>query len=455
MKPKRTTSRHRLENMIQTLRSEIEIGTYPKGSFLPSELELYQQFGLSKNTVRKGLEVLVDEGLIEKIPRIGAQVLGKRRKSGAVTLRFGYYPSLVDETNLLQLVEQFNALHDDIHVQSIPVAWPRKQGMLEQYLKDDIFDVLTVNLYNYEFMRDDDGTSKLLEPFERLEDAYEFLNEPFSSGKKQYVLPFVFTPVILCYNKDHFREMNVPEPHSGWTWDDLCKAGSRLSQDKDRVGFHFHLMSENRWPIFLLQNDVHLQRDDQGQLQLEDDNMKQAIKSCMSIVNDQFPSYLSQSDSDAMNLFVNGKVSIIMATYSYLNKLKSVNFEYDIAPLPQLKQSRTMLVVIGLAMSKRSGEKPAARKFMDFLLSYESQLYIRRHTLSLPSHKRAAEWTGEEIVQRPHRFHMYREIVHTFRLYSDLGMSANELNALGSELRYYWSKLEELDTVLQRFKQSL
>ncbi|MHA6481224.1 ABC transporter substrate-binding protein [Paenibacillus sp. strain BS8-2] len=455
MKQKRTTSRSRLEELIQTLRSQIQIGKFPKGSFLPSELELCDQYSLSKNTVRKGLEVLVEEGLIEKIPRIGAQVLEKRQKSDAVTLRFGYYPSLIDETDILKLVEQFNALHDDIHVLPIPVALPRQHDRMDQYLMEDVFDVLTVNLYNYEFMKDDDGSSKLLEPFEHFDEAYEFLNEPFSVGKKQYVLPFVFTPVILCYNKDHFRESNLPEPHSGWSWEELCEAGSVLSRGKERVGFHFYLMSENRWPIFLLQNDVRFQRNAEGYYTLNAEPLKSAIEACMSVVTDQFPSYLSQSDSDAMSLFINEKTSIIMGTYSYLNKLKNVGFEYDIAPLPHLAQSRTMLVIIGLAISKRSNEKPAAKKLIDFLLSYETQLYIRQNTLSLPSLKRAAEWTGEEIVKRPHRFHMYREIVHTFRLYSDLGLTANELNDLGSELRYYWSKLEPLESVLERLERTL
>jgi multiple sugar transport system substrate-binding protein len=68
--------------------------------------------------------------------------------------------------------------------------------------------------------------------------------------------------------------------------------------------------------------------------------------------------------------------------------------------------------------------------------------------------KRAAEWTGEEEVQRrPYRFHMYREIIHTFRTYADLNLSVQDMMAMRNELRYYWSKLESLDTVLERLDQ--
>ncbi|MBO9607574.1 MAG: extracellular solute-binding protein [Paenibacillaceae bacterium] len=451
MKPKRTTSRNRLEEMIRTLRGDIAAGRYAEGDFLPSELELCERHSLSKNTVRKGLDVLVQEGSIEKVPRIGAKVVGSRQTlpRSAVTLRFGYYTSLVQETDILRLVDRFNETHDEIRVQPIPVSFPRSEQLVEQYLREDIFDVLTVNLYDYEFMKG------LLEPFEPFEEAYDFLNEPFIAGDKQHVLPFVFTPVILCYNKDHFRERNVPEPHSGWTWDDLCEAGRKLAAGKERLGFYFHLMSENRWPIFLLQNDVRFERNADGKLELNDLKMKSAAEACMRIAGDQFPSYLSQNDSDAMSLFLNQKTSIVMATYSFLNALRAAEFEYDLAPLPHLEHSRTMLVIIGLAVNKRSGQKAAAKTFVDFLMSYDTQLYVRQQTLSLPGVKRAAEWTGPEAVKRPYRFHMYREIAHTFRRYSDLRLTANELRALGDELRYYWSQLESLDSILERIERKL
>ncbi|MNI64596.1 hypothetical protein D3C73_1200530 [compost metagenome] len=50
---------------------------------------------------------------------------------------------------------------------------------------------------------------------------------------------------------------------------------------------------------------------------------------------------------------------------------------------------------------------------------------------------------------------MYREIVQTFRLYSDLQLSENELTEMGKELRFYWSKLEQLESVLEQLEQKL
>ncbi|MGG1554920.1 extracellular solute-binding protein [Paenibacillus ferrarius] len=454
MKPKRATSRSRLEDMVATLRQDILNGVRAEGEFLPSELELGDLYTLSKNTVRKGLEVLVNEGFIEKVPRIGARIIRKTEKQGEI-IRFGYYPSLHQETELLELVNQFNTMQNDIIVEPYPVDFPRERDAVETYLQEGLFDVITVNLYNYALMRSETSEKSLLEPFEPAKDIYPFLNAHFMENGQQYVLPFVFTPVMLCYNREHFRELQLMEPDSSWTWEDLSRAATQLAKGNERLGFLFHMLSENRWPIFLIQNGVKFERDEDGKINLHDVKIAQAFELIRKLAQEHFPYISTENDSDALSLFLNQRASMIMASYSNLNELKKADFAYDIAPLPHLHDSRTMLVVIGLAINKASARKPAAKTFVDFLLSYETQLHIRRHTLNLPGLQRAAEWMGEELHYRPYRYHMYREIVHTFRTYKDLNVSPNELRTIRQELLYYVSHLDTLEAVLTRLEEKL
>jgi Transcriptional regulators len=58
------------------LRERIADGTYPAGSALPSEAELCAEFGVARNTARRGLALLEDEGLILTIPSKGRVVFG-------------------------------------------------------------------------------------------------------------------------------------------------------------------------------------------------------------------------------------------------------------------------------------------------------------------------------------------------------------------------------------------
>lgn len=53
----------------------IQEGTYPPGSRLPSEKELTEQYGVSRITSKKALEMLADQNLITRMPGKGSYVL--------------------------------------------------------------------------------------------------------------------------------------------------------------------------------------------------------------------------------------------------------------------------------------------------------------------------------------------------------------------------------------------
>ncbi|MDR1128551.1 MAG: GntR family transcriptional regulator [Treponema sp.] len=55
--------------------SEMAEGLYPVNGKLPSEKALCLRFDVERNTVRKALQILVDEGRIVRVPGIGSQVL--------------------------------------------------------------------------------------------------------------------------------------------------------------------------------------------------------------------------------------------------------------------------------------------------------------------------------------------------------------------------------------------
>lgn len=63
------------------LLAEIKSGVYDKTAMLPSEKELCSRFCVERNTVRKALKILVDEGLILKKPGYGT-VLADANKAG-------------------------------------------------------------------------------------------------------------------------------------------------------------------------------------------------------------------------------------------------------------------------------------------------------------------------------------------------------------------------------------
>ncbi|MGO4271575.1 extracellular solute-binding protein, partial [Paenibacillus sp. TAF58] len=228
-KPKRSTFRTRLEEMVTTLRSDIATGKLQPGDFLPSELTLAEQFQLSKNSVRKGLEQLLDQEMIEKAPRIGTRVVGTGRNE-KLTLKFGYYPTLTLEANLLEVVEKFQQQHPHIVVQMIPLSQSYFTQNAKEALERDALDLITLNTQSYERVTENEAVSDILEPLERNHSTYSFLSGPFTKDNRLYVQPFIFSPIVLCYNRDHFKEAALPEPDSSWHWSDVQKAALALTQ---------------------------------------------------------------------------------------------------------------------------------------------------------------------------------------------------------------------------------
>ncbi|MFI6484069.1 GntR family transcriptional regulator [Nonomuraea sp. NPDC050663] len=60
------------------LRQAIYSGVYKPGDVLPTEAELQDKYGISRNTARNALIMLLNEGLITRTPRIGSVVRERR-----------------------------------------------------------------------------------------------------------------------------------------------------------------------------------------------------------------------------------------------------------------------------------------------------------------------------------------------------------------------------------------
>ena len=68
-KQRQSTQTQRLtksEIFTQTLKRNIQEGTYSYGTALPAERELAESFGLNRSTVRAAIQTLVEEGLLKR-----------------------------------------------------------------------------------------------------------------------------------------------------------------------------------------------------------------------------------------------------------------------------------------------------------------------------------------------------------------------------------------------------
>lgn len=439
--------------MLAELKADIMSGALGPGDLLPPELELTKRFRLSRNSIRHALEVLRQDGYIEKVPNVGSRVL-EMEKPVLVNVKFGVYRSVLRDMALETLIEAYNKTNPHVHIQLVLLPSEDYCDTVQSYMDHDMLDLLTVNNKHFLLFQERGMLGDLFQPHEPNPDAYPFLTQMFMEEERLFVQPLTFSPVVLCYNKKHFAEAGLAEPDSSWKWDQLVRAAKRLSQDKARFGFYYFVLSENRWSVFLLQNGVRMERNEDGALKLDQPDLIRGLEFARELLYSQTdaPVFLLDSENDAELLFKEEKASMIMTTYYNLNLLHDCDFPFDIAPLPYSDQFKTLLLNIGAAVNKRSKVKDEALAFLQYLSGETGQRLLGRHAYSLPSSKTAAEAESDRHTQQVSRFKLFREIIPSFETYEALNMRPSEFDLFRRELKLYWAKLESLEQFRQRIQ---
>lgn len=446
--------RERLERMIQQLRQDIVSGALAPGDFLSSESDLAGQFGMSNKSVRQGLDILVEEGLIRKIPRVGNQVTEPPKQESA-TVTLGINSSMERDIAISKLLDRFHRKYPSIRVQTITIPG-NSRNFVKEYVDNGLVDAFLINRQFFQNM-EESGLLHTLEPLAVDPGAYRFLNDSFTVDGSLYAKPIQFSPVVLCYNTDHFREAGLSEPDSSWTWDDCLDNARKLAGRRGGYGLVFYEMSYNRWPAFLLQSGIKFERNREGRCDIAGTPLLDSIRTYERIIHDPdiFPKILSEGNDDIEQLFTTGKVSMILTSYTSLNELKHSGVAYDISTLPYLYEPRTLTISIGACIRRSSPKKEAARVLVDFLSSDEGQLMIRRETVSIPALKSAAEAVVEDGLNRPSRFDLFRDILPTMRSHQDLNLTSTGFVVLWRILKQYWSRVIDEEALCRQIRDTL
>ena len=103
--------------LANTLRAAIIDGKYQPSNRLPTEQQLMQQFGVSRQTVRNALELLTRDGLIQRRQGSGSTILRQKpqldNRSIAIVISFAntyIFPSLLMDTQQALLENGFSVL---------------------------------------------------------------------------------------------------------------------------------------------------------------------------------------------------------------------------------------------------------------------------------------------------------------------------------------------------------
>jgi multiple sugar transport system substrate-binding protein len=440
-RPTKVQFQQKIEQIKELLQHAMMDGTYKAGQFLPAEKQLERMFGVSNYALRGALDQLDQEGWIEKIASIGNKVAAQRPP---VQLKLACNVVMERNLQLSGLLEDFHRLYPWITIHTSELGGQYNPNRVHH-------DLVMLDNVQFQYVIETYGTN-VFAPLDVNTRMYRKIEQMFYCDNIQHMRSIVVSPLVLCYNKAHFRELGLAEPDGSWTWDDLIHHAEMLSDGKGRYGFTFLIQSMYRWPLFLLQSGERFEWE-KGQVQsIMDSKLLQSITTSKNILHNRkaVPLYLSESNSDIDRMFIEGKLSMTLNTYMGLNSWNDSNIEYDIAPVPYIHQMSTFVLGLGIGVTRASSHLEEAKLFIDYCASERAQQHIWNQTLSAPALATLQRTLNDKTLYTPSRYMLYRETLGTFRSLTELNIPISSFQTLTNLMKQYWAEMLDEQQLCER-----
>jgi multiple sugar transport system substrate-binding protein len=453
----------RYDHFLQDLRSEISSGKLKPGEYILPENTLRDIYGLSRVSIRKALAELVVDGLIEKIAGKGNRVKLPDGHRVTEVVKLGWFSNSYEIDIVRMIIERYEASYPFVKVELELIPEDDYARTLtrriEQDQGPDIFIVSDIHVRELI----DSGNTNLLTGYVQADlhpetDSYPQVFNLFSYQGKMLAAPFIFSPVMICYNQTHFSENDIPEENPVKTWDELLRVADACTKELnangmiEQYGFCFSA-SPNRWPVFILQNGGGVMAADRSHSIFSNEANVEALEFCVELMyNHQVsPIYSHGSNYLAEYLFMKQRVAMILTTYYFMNEFRDHPIVWDVLPVPEQKKKATLLLGGGLAVNARSEKQKVAESLVDFMTGQEAQSLLKKHGCTIPMLKVVAE--DDSLLNpaiHPAHYNRFTEMMPYAYSLRELNLRQQEIKVMNEELNLLWANMEKpLDSCMR------
>jgi multiple sugar transport system substrate-binding protein len=300
------------------------------------------------------------------------------------------------------LVDAFQKQNTAVQVELIHI--PDEGGYLKRFAADIIAgtpaDVVMLNYRRQTAF----ANSGALEPLDeriassKLIKATDFYPEAFNAFKwndKQMCIPQNVSSLVIYYNKDLFKQANLPAPAPDWTWEAFLADAKALTKDSNGdgltdqfgVGVDAELI---RFAPFVWQAGGEIVDGDITPSTLFI-NLPEGLAAGdfffgLQTETHVVPNQQEESAQDDQTRFLNGTLAMYFNSRRVVPTFReSAKFDWDVAALPRYKTAATVLHSDGYCLPAGSKHKQAAWALIEFANSVEGQTIIAGTGRTVPS----------------------------------------------------------------------
>jgi multiple sugar transport system substrate-binding protein len=321
---------------------------------------------------------------------------GAKKETGKIILNFTQPINNVQQKQVFErLLQKYNELNPNVEVK-LEMNQDYYRKILVQMAGNsapDVFFMHAVTLPSFAAK----GVLLELEDYIKQEkiDLNDFYPQALNSLKfngKIYGLPEGCTPFVLFYNKEIFDRKKVAYPNDNWTWKEFLDTAIKLTE-RDNAGhitnYGFSMHYNIDWvAVFMYQNGGKFFSEDGKKLVMNSPESRQAYKFFvdLSMKHKVMPLAIEQGNQMTWDLFMTGRVAMIIDGRWMVPLYKDAKFKWNIAMLPKGKYKKSLLTINAYCVNAKTKYPKESIKLLNFIITEGAKLNTR-YGLEVPARK--------------------------------------------------------------------
>ncbi len=353
--------------------------------------------------------------------------------AGSGKISFMVSGSPADLAAYQKLVDAFQTKYPAIQVELINI--PSEGDYLKRFTSDTAAgtpaDVIMLNYRRQpafsktgaiEALDERIAASSLIKPADFYPEAFN----AFKWNEKQMCIPQNVSSLVVYYNKDLFKQANLPLPAADWNWDTFLTDAKALTKDTNGdgstdqfgVGIDAELI---RFAPFVWQAGGEIVDGDitPSTLFINQPEGLEAGKFFFGLQNEHHvaPSQVEESAQDSQSRFLNGSLAMYFNSRKVVPTFReTAKFDWDVASLPRYKTAATVLHSDGYCLPSGSKNKQAAWALIEYANSVDGQTIIAATGRTVPSRIAVAKSAAFlDPNAKPANSQLFLDVIPTIR----------------------------------------
>lgn len=309
-------------------------------------------------------------------------------EDGKALVRFMVGGSAAELEQYQKAVDAFNEQSDDTNVKLIGVPGDNyNEKVLTQLKSKEAPDCFYSEEASYGELNNSDALLDLTEYLNgsdsalKLSDIPENILSGYTFGDKITGVPVDCNPMVIYYNADLFKELNIKSPQEyydegTWNFAALQEVSEKL-RDASKVGFVY----ENYWsPLYsmMFSSNEDLYAADMKSSGFNSERAKEGLTYLDNNIKSKaftFAGSLTSGES-ADTLFVSGQAGMLYAGRWYVADFTDLSFTYDVVPFPYYEDPAEKMCAMPatpMVINKNTKNADAVWEFVSFYCGSEGQ----------------------------------------------------------------------------------